>query len=274
MKLPVFWELATYIEGIPESSIIEIFGFEATGKTSFCLYIYTKAIEQNIPAVILDTERAIRENYLHLYNLKQVNILKPNTLREVFEIIKEHPKHLILWDTLASTPASDELKEVGIASQSRELSTLLRTHNQFIKDNAIRLVIFNQARTPLTPFAEAVAPGGLSLNFYADLKIFFRRKAKNDNDTTESEMNIKKNRFGKAGGSSLIVFTGGRLDEKLSIIRNAVELKILNKKPRGYSYKNLDLSLDEVLGMINELELKIKERIEKRKKEVKANDSI
>lgn len=264
MKLPLFWELATTIGEIPSSCIIEIFGFESSGKTSFSLYLYTKAIEQNINCLFLDTELAIRDNYLKLYNIETLPIQYPKHLKEVFEIIGNLKDTMVIWDTLAATPASEELSNVGIAAQSRELSTLLRIYNNKIKTNGIRLLILNQARAPLNHFAEAVAPGGLSLNFYADLKLFFRKK-KSEQNLLEVELNTKKNRFGPSGNSSLIIFENGKLSEPATLLRNAVELKILSKKPRGYQYKNLELTEEEAYKLIDEIEEKIREKIKKKR---------
>ena len=262
MKIGIFWELATHIPELPENSIVEVYGFESTGKTSLGLYIIKKAKEQKLNTLFLDTERALHKNYLELYNLKDLEIQEPSNLKEVFEIISKLKNTVVVWDTLASTPATEEEKNLGLALQAREISQLLRVYNRNIRTNGVILVVINQARLPLLPYQEAIAPGGLSLDFYSDFKILLKRK-KLEEQRLEAEMVVKKNKFASPQGSAYIVFTEGVLDEDETIIKNALEIGIVSKKPRGYIYKKEEVTPKDLKSRVKEIKKDLEDYIRK-----------
>lgn len=251
-----FWKIATGLETIPQGTIIEIYGLDGTGKTTLMLYL-VKQWDGNY--IIMDTERGIPDNYLTANHIPKTKIKQPKDLKDVFSQIKTLEKTLIGWDTLAATPSSLEEKDDSFGAQARELSQLLRQNNILLREKKNTLIIVNQARVPMMPYRELIPACGLVLNYYVDLKLFLKKKSNNEG-LLEVEMEVKKSRFGSMG-KSYIVFKDIQIDEKATTIRNAIELKILEKKPRNFKFKEKEYSYKELEERITEIENEILNKV-------------
>jgi len=248
-----FWKIATGLDRIPASSFIEVFGFDSTGKTSLGLYLCKEAEKDGMDYVVLDAERGIPEKFIKAYGIKQDKIVKVSNLKEVFEIARNKSNSIICWDTLGATPSSDELKDTALASQPRELSIQLRISNQSIRDKNNIFLILNQARVPIKPFQEVQPASGIVLNYYLDLKIFVKRKEQ-DEERLVTELEVRKSRFNHPHTKAYVVFIDGILNEEETILENAVHMKIVETKPRGFRFKNKDYSKKEILKLLPEIE--------------------
>ncbi len=245
MRLPVYWKRLTLLDTLPSNVIIEIYGFESSGKTVLALSWAEASLKINRPVIYFDSEYSLFSNYLENYELSKMEIVKPEYMEGIFERIENVKNTLIIWDTLASTPTKQELEEKGIAMQARILSQLLRIHNQKLKTHDNTLVILNQARNSLTPYQSAISPGGLALDFYSDIKIFIKKKDQKDSYLI-SELVTKKNRFAPPGKTSRIVFINGRYSEIDTIIENAKDMNILKTDGARYIFKGEKIAKKEI----------------------------
>jgi len=163
-----------------------MYGPEGSGKTSYVAHIMAKAQEKGIEVVYMDTERSITRPRLLQFGVDLDNLIymTPETMEECFDVIEEICKEravsdnseniLIIWDSLAMTPTSDEIErkstDVEIASQARVLSRNLRRIRGKIQLTGAGLLLINQARANQSRYGDLFTmPGGYALQHAADV---------------------------------------------------------------------------------------------------------
>lgn len=179
--------------GLPLTGKITImYGPEGCGKTSFVAHIIAKAQKEGIDVVYIDTERSITRPRLEQFgvDIEELNYLTPDTMEECFDIIEAICKEkmanddkdpiLIIWDSIAMTPTSDEVSrtadDVEIASQARVLTRNLRRIRGKVKRIEASLLLINQARANQARFGDLFTmPGGYALHHAADVIIRVNR---------------------------------------------------------------------------------------------------
>jgi RecA/RadA recombinase len=173
--------------GLPLTGKITImYGPEGCGKTSFVVHMIARAQRASIDVVYIDTERSITRPRLEQFgvNVEELNYLTPETMEECFDIIEavcrekmasgDREPVLIVWDSIAMTPTSDEInrtsEDVEIASQARVLTRNLRRIRGKIKRIEASLLLVNQARANQARFGDLFTmPGGYALHHAADV---------------------------------------------------------------------------------------------------------
>ena len=185
--------------GIPRGDIIEIYGEDGTGKSSFC-YQYSSTIQKNGGTVLyIDREGKFNINWAQSFGVDTDKLLltSANTTEEVAKIIFEYAKtgiiDLIILDSLAAggpetKPQKDDLDiMVGqnalfnnqffrkwLAIQNG-LSTMQRTAECDVK-NAV-LVVVNQLRESIELFSRKVRPGGRGKDYAAIARILITNES-------------------------------------------------------------------------------------------------
>lgn len=180
-------DIALGIGGIPRGRIIEIFGPEASGKTTVCLSIIAQAQKKGGVAAFIDAEHALDPVWAEKLgvNLEDLLISQPDTGEQALEIaetlIRSGGVDVIVIDSVAAlVPRSEiegEMGESQMGVQARLMSQALRKLTGVIsKSNTIALFT-NQIRHKIGVMfgnPETTA-GGLAMKFYASIRLDIRK---------------------------------------------------------------------------------------------------
>ncbi len=190
-------DIALGVGGVPRGRIIEIYGPEASGKTSLALSILAEAQKMGGVAALIDAEHAIDPTWAQIIgvNLDELLISQPDTGEQALEIVETLVRSgavdAIAVDSVAAlTPRAEiegEMGEAMLGVQARLMSQALRKLTAAIsKSNAV-VIFTNQIRHKIgVMFGNPeTTPGGLALKFYSSVRLDTRKidVIKKDGDT-------------------------------------------------------------------------------------------
>jgi len=189
----------TGIGGIPKVGIIELFGLEATGKSTLCYQIAIKIQKEGGRIILFDFENAFSLEYakklgLDLFSDGIFLVSRPETLEKGFDIlnilIEQKLVNVAIIDSLTASSTIQEQSEVI----SRELKKLAKSN--------ICLLIINQLREKINKMGVNIfmTSGGYALKRYASMRLELKEKEKiidDNNNIVGKKINITvvKNRF-------------------------------------------------------------------------------
>lgn len=180
-------DLALGVGGFPRGRIIEIYGPEASGKTTLALSVIAEAQKKGGQAAFVDAEHALdpaRAETLGV-NLDDLLLSQPDTGEQALEItetlVRSGGLDVIVVDSVAALVPRAELEgEMGDAvmgMQARLMSQALRKLTGAISKSKTVLIFTNQLRQKIgVMFGNPeTTPGGLALKFYSSVRIDLRR---------------------------------------------------------------------------------------------------
>lgn len=180
-------DLALGVGGLPRGRIVEIYGPEASGKTTLALSVIAEAQKHGGQAAFVDAEHALdpaRAEILGV-NLDELLMSQPDTGEQALEItetlIRSGALDVIVVDSVAALVPRAELEgEMGdsaMGMQARLMSQALRKLTGAISKSKTILIFTNQMRQKIgIMFGNPeTTPGGLALKFYSSVRIDLRR---------------------------------------------------------------------------------------------------
>ncbi len=180
-------DMALGVGGLPKGRIVEIYGPEASGKTSLALHIIAEAQKSGGQVAFVDAEHGLdltRAETIGV-NLDDLLMSQPDTGEQALEItetlIRSGALDVIIVDSVAALVPRAELEgEMGDAVmglQARLMSQALRKLTGAISKSKTILVFTNQIRQKIgIMFGNPeTTPGGLALKFYSSVRIDLRR---------------------------------------------------------------------------------------------------
>ncbi|KKR11659.1 MAG: Protein RecA [Candidatus Woesebacteria bacterium GW2011_GWA1_39_21] len=272
-------DLALGVGGLPRGRIIEIYGPEASGKTTLALHVIAEAQKMGGQCAFIDAEHALDPERAETIgvNLDDLLLSQPDTGEQALEIaetlIRSGALDVIVIDSVAALVPRAELEgEMGDAVmglQARLMSQALRKLTGAISKSKTILIFTNQLRQKIgVMFGNPeTTPGGLALKFYASVRIDVRRiEVLKDGDVvigSRHRARVVKNKVAPPlrvaefdiMNDEGISKTGGLLDV-------ATELGILEKKGK----EGAKLLLKEDKKLYDEIEKKIRELVASGKK--------
>ncbi len=180
-------DAAIGIGGIPRGRVIEIFGPEASGKTTICLHLIAEAQKKNGIAAFIDTEHALDITYARKLGVDIGNLMlsQPEYGEQALEIVETLVRSgaldLVVIDSVAAlTPRAEIEGEMGdptMGVQARLMSQALRKLTSAISKSNTSVVFTNQLRQKIgVMFGNPeTTTGGNALKFYASLRLDVRR---------------------------------------------------------------------------------------------------
>ncbi|KKR87314.1 MAG: Protein RecA [Candidatus Woesebacteria bacterium GW2011_GWB1_41_10] len=180
-------DLALGVGGLPRGRITEIYGPEASGKTTLALAVIAEAQKHGGQAAFVDAEHALDPARAEILGVDLDNLLmsQPDTGEQALEItetlIRSGALDVIVIDSVAALVPRAELEgEMGDAvmgMQARLMSQALRKLTGAISKSKTVLIFTNQLRQKIgVMFGNPeTTPGGLALKFYASVRIDLRR---------------------------------------------------------------------------------------------------
>jgi len=180
-------DAAIGIGGIPRGRVIEIFGPEASGKTTICLHVIAEAQKNGGIAAFIDTEHALDIGYAKKLGVDVNNLMlsQPEYGEQALEIVETLVRSgaldVIVIDSVAAlTPRAEIEGEMGdptMGVQARLMSQALRKLTAAISKSKTSVMFTNQLRQKIgVMFGNPeTTTGGNALKFYASLRLDIRR---------------------------------------------------------------------------------------------------
>lgn len=180
-------DLALGVGGIPKGRIIEIFGPEASGKTTLALHIIAQVQKQGGVAALIDAEHAFDPEYAQNIgvDLSSLLISQPDSGEQALEIVetlvRSNAVDLIVVDSVAAlTPRAEiegEMGDAHLGLQARLMSQALRKLTAIVSKSKSTVIFTNQVRMKIgVMFGNPeTTPGGLALKFYSSIRLDIRK---------------------------------------------------------------------------------------------------
>lgn len=284
-------DLALGIGGLPRGRIVEIFGPEASGKTTIALHAVSEAQKMGGTAAFVDAEHAldpIRAESIGV-NLDDLLVSQPDTGEQGLEIVETLVRSgaldIIVVDSVAALVPRAEIEgEMGDAMmglQARLMSQALRKLTGAIAKSKTVVVFTNQLRQKIgVMFGNPeTTPGGLAMKFYASIRLD-TRKIDNikDGDTiigSRHRVRVVKNKVAPPFRVAEIdIMNEGGISKTGSIIDVGIELGILSKSGAFIKFNDIMLgqgreTAKSTIGENNKLYKQIEDEIWKEVKEGK-----
>jgi recombination protein RecA len=178
------------VGGLPRGRIVEIFGPEASGKTTLSLHCAAQAQRAGGVAAFIDAEHALDPSYAKRIgvNIDELLISQPDSGEQALQIVENLVRSgevdVIIVDSVAAlAPRVEIAGEMGdqhIGLQARLMSQGLRKLSGIVSKTKTIVIFLNQTRMKIgIPFGNPeTTPGGLALKFYASVRIRLQPKAK------------------------------------------------------------------------------------------------
>ncbi len=182
-------DMALGVGGIPHGRITEIFGPEASGKTTLAQHVVAQAQKIGGIAAFVDAEHALDPDYARKIgvNVDELLISQPDTGEQALEIVenlvRSNAIDIIVIDSVAALVPKAEIEgEMGdqhMGLQARLMSQALRKLTGVVSKTHTAVVFINQIRHQIGVFFgnPEVTSGGQALKFYASVRIEVRRSA-------------------------------------------------------------------------------------------------
>ncbi len=289
-------DLALGVGGLPRGRIIEIYGPEASGKTTVMLSAIAQAQKAGGVAAFIDAEHALDPQWAEKIgiNLNELLISQPDTGEQALEIaetlIRSGGVDLIVVDSVAALVPRAEIEgEIGdsvMGLQARLMSQALRKLTGVINKSKTVVIFTNQLRQKIgVMFGNPeTTPGGLAMKFYASIRMDIRKieQIKDGDNVIGSRHRVKvvKNKVAPpfhVAEFNIYGTTGPSYEDGL--IDVGVELGVINKSGAFLKFKETMLgqgreAAREFLKENKKVASQIHEDIMKRVKDGGASEKV
>jgi len=182
-------DIALGVGGVPRGRIIEIFGPEASGKTTLAQHIAAEVQKLGGIAAFVDAEHALDPDYAKKIGVDVDNLLisQPDTGEQALEIVealvRSNGVDLVVVDSVAALVPKAEIEgEMGqqqMGLQARLMSQALRKLTGVVSKTKTSIIFINQTRQKIGVFFgnPETTTGGTALKFYSSVRIEVRRSA-------------------------------------------------------------------------------------------------
>jgi recombination protein RecA len=246
-------DLALGVGGLPRGRIIEIYGPEASGKTTLALHVIAEAQKKGGQCAFVDAEHALDPSRAEIIgvNLDDLLMSQPDTGEQALEItetlIRSGALDVIVVDSVAALVPRAELEgEMGDAVmglQARLMSQALRKLTGAISKSRTILIFTNQLRQKIgVMFGNPeTTPGGLALKFYASVRLDIRRiEVLKDGENvigSRHRVRVVKNKVAPPlRVAEFDIMNDEGISKSGGLLDVAVELGILEKKGSFFNY--------------------------------------
>ena len=180
-------DIALGVGGIPRGRIVEIFGHEASGKTTLALHMIAEAQKQDGVAAFVDVEHALDPLYAQQIGVSMENLLisQPDTGEQALDIVETLVRSgavdVVVVDSVAAlTPHAEiegNMEDAFVGLLPRLMSKALRKLSGITNKSKTCVIFTNQIRQKIGVLFgnPETTPGGLALKFHASVRLEIRR---------------------------------------------------------------------------------------------------
>ena len=278
-------DIALGVGGYPKGRIIEIYGPESSGKTTFALHAIAEHQKLGGRAAFIDAEHALDPVYAERLgvNIDDLLLSQPDTGEQALEIcdalVRSEAISIIVIDSVAALVPQAEIDgEMGdshVGLQARLMSQALRKLNGTISKTNTTVIFINQLREKVgVMFGNPeTTTGGRALKFYSTVRLEIRRseQLKMGDGVVGNKTSVKvvKNKVAPPFKTAVVdIMYGTGISHEGEVIDLASEAGILEKTGAWYAYKgeklgqgkeNVKLLLKDNSELCKELEQKVRE---------------
>ena len=278
-------DLALGVGGYPKGRIIEIYGPESSGKTTFALHAIAEIQKQGGRAAFIDAEHALDPVYAKNLgvNINELLLSQPDTGEQALEIcealVRSNAINIVVIDSVAALVPQAEIDgEMGdshVGLQARLMSQALRKLSGTINKTKTIAIFINQLREKVgVMFGNPeTTPGGRALKFYSSVRLDVRRseaiKAGDAIIGNKTTIKVVKNKVAPPFKVATVdIMYGEGVSREGEIIDLGTDAGILEKTGAWYSYngeklgqgkENVKLLLKENIKLRDEIESKIRQ---------------
>ena len=249
---------AVGVGGYPKGRVVEIYGPESSGKTTFALLAIAEAQKQGGLAAFIDAEHSIDIKHAERMgvDLSKIIISQPDSGEQALQLV-DHlcgtgEFAIIVVDSVAAlTPLSElegQMEDHTIGAQARLMSKSMRKLSGTINKTNTIVIFINQIREKVGVIFgnPEVTPGGKALKFFASLRldIRIRERIKDGQGFIGQKVKIKvvKNKVSPPYREiETIFYYSSGINKNEELLELATQKNIINKAGSWYSYKDKKL---------------------------------
>ena len=241
------------VGGYPKGRIIEIYGPESSGKTTFALHAIAEAQKLGGYAAFIDAEHALDPKYAKNLgvNIEELVLSQPDSGEQALEIaealIKSGAIDIIVIDSVAALVPEAEINgEMGdshVGLQARLMSQAMRKLSGIISKTKCVAIFINQIREKVGVMYgnPETTPGGRALKFYSTIRLDVRRgeqlKSGSEAVGNKTVVKVVKNKVAPPFKVAEVeIIYGEGISKMGELIDTALSLNIINKSGAWFSY--------------------------------------
>ena len=278
-------DIALGVGGYPKGRIIEIYGPESSGKTTFALHAIAEVQKNGGRAAFIDAEHALDPVYAKKLGVNIDNLLlsQPDTGEQALEIcdalVKSHAISIVVIDSVAALVPQAEIEgEMGdshVGLQARLMSQALRKLSGTINKTNTIVIFINQLREKVgVMFGNPeTTPGGRALKFYSSIRLDVRRaeqiKVGDAVVGNKTVVKVVKNKVAPPFKTANVdIMYGEGVSKEGELIDLASDAHIIDKSGAWYAYngekigqgkENVKLLFKENTSLRDEIYEKVRE---------------
>ena len=278
-------DIALGAGGYPKGRIIEIYGPESSGKTTFALHAIAEVQKEGGRAAFIDAEHSLDPVYAKNLgvDVNELLLSQPDTGEQALEIcdalVKSEAVNIVVIDSVAALVPQAEIDgEMGdshVGLQARLMSQALRKLSGSINKTNTIVIFINQLREKVgVMFGNPeTTPGGKALKYYASVRLDIRRgeQIKQGTDVMGNKTTIKvvKNKVAPPFKTATVdIMYGEGVSQEGEVIDLAADAGIIDKSGAWYAYKgeklaqgkeNVKILLKENKALFEEIKEKVRE---------------
>ena len=259
------------VGGLPKGRIVEIYGPEASGKTTLALHAIAQAQKNGGICAFIDAEHALDSNHAKNLgiNIDDLIISQPDYGEQALDItemlVRSGAIDIIVIDSVAALVPKAELEgdmgDVHMGLQARLMSQALRKLSPVVHKSKTVLIFINQIRQNIgaLPFApRETTTGGNALKFYASIRLDVRRigsiKRQDVHVGNRIAVKVAKNKVAPPFRRVEVdlLFNEG-ISKELDLLDAALHYDVIQKSGAWFSYENINIAQgrDQVLQYLN-----------------------
>ncbi len=278
-------DIALGVGGYPKGRIIEIYGPESSGKTTFALHAIAQVQKRGGRAAFIDAEHALDPVYAKNLgvDINELLLAQPDTGEQALEIcealVRSEAVNIVVIDSVAALVPQAEIDgDMGdshVGLQARLMSQALRKLSGTISKTKTTAIFINQLREKVgVMFGNPeTTPGGRALKFYASIRLEVRRnealKIGDGIVGNRTTVKVVKNKVAPPFKSAVVdIMYGEGVSHEGELIDLGADANILEKSGAWYAYhgeklgqgkENVKLFLKEHTNIADEIEKQIRE---------------
>ncbi|HDN79338.1 MAG TPA: recombinase RecA [Chloroflexi bacterium] len=280
-------DIALGVGGIPRGRVTEIYGPEASGKTTLCQHIIAEAQKLGGVAAFIDVEHALDPSYARRcgVDVENLYVAQPDTGEQALEIaealVRSGAIDVVVIDSVAAlVPRAEiegEMGDAHVGLQARLMSQALRKLVGAISQSNTAMIFTNQLRQKIGVIfgSPETTTGGMALKFYASVRLDLRRiqaiKRSGEIIGSRTRASVKKNKVAPPFREAEfdILYDEG-ISKESDLLELGVQYGIIERRGTYYSFRdnslgqgreNARLYLKENPDLRDEIEKLIREMV-------------